>query len=107
MKVKGVFLAAILTTVLCISGNLWAYSGGTGDPNDPYQIADVADFNQLTLDDPNWNKSFILTADVNLAGETLTPVGNFTGVFDGNGHTISNLTIDTAGADIDYLGLFG
>jgi hypothetical protein len=33
MKFKGVFLAAILTAVLCISGNLLAYSGGTGEPN--------------------------------------------------------------------------
>ena len=66
----------LVAAVLCISGNLWAYSGGTGESNDPYQIANVADFNQLTIDDPNWNKSFILTADVNLAGVTLTPVGN-------------------------------
>jgi hypothetical protein len=31
----------------------------------------------------------------------------FTGSFDGNGHVISNLTIDTAGAGSEYLGLFG
>jgi len=30
MEIKGVFLAAILTAVLCFSGNLLAYSGGTG-----------------------------------------------------------------------------
>ena len=109
MKNKGVFLAAILTAVLCLSGNLLAYSGGTGQPNDPYQIANVADFNQLSIDPNNWNKSFILTADVNLAGVTLTPVGNsstqFTGVFDGNDNIISNAVINQP--SINNVGLFG
>ena len=109
MKIKGVFLAAILTAVLSISGNLLAYSGGDGNSVNPYQIANIADFQQLTIDDPNWNKSFILTADVNLAGVTLTPVGNsstkFTGVFDGNDYIISNAVINQPSSD--YIGLFG
>ncbi len=109
MKIKGVFLAAILTAVLCISGNLLAYSGGTGEPNDPYKIANVADFNQLTIDPNNWNKSFILTADVNLAEVPLTPVGNssknFTGVFDGNDNIVSNAVINQPGSNA--VGLFG
>jgi hypothetical protein len=119
MKFKGVFSAAILAAVLCISGNLLAYSGGTGEPNDPYQIANVADFNQLSIDPNNWNKSFILTADINLASLTFTkaPVApdvntssnfqgiQFTGFFDGNGHTISKLTI--IASTKDFIGLFG
>jgi hypothetical protein len=86
-----------------------AYSGGTGEPNDPYKIANAADFNQLSIDPNNWNKFFILTADVNLAGITLMPVGNsgksFTGVFEGNGHIIRNVVINQPGSD--YIGLFG
>ncbi len=31
----------------------------------------------------------------------------YSGTFDGNGHTINNLTIDTAGEDNCYLGFFG
>ena len=94
-----------------------AYSGGTGEPNDPYQIVNVADFNQLSIAPNNWNKSFILTADVNLAGLTFTqaPIApdtstrdgfqgtQFKGVFDGNGHKIIYFTINGN----DYLGLFG
>ena len=107
---KAIASAVILTAVLCISGNLWAYSGdGDGSAGNPYQIANVADFQQLTIDDPNWNMSFILTADINLAGVTLTPVGNssteFTGVFDGNDNIISNAVINQPGSD--YVGLFG
>jgi hypothetical protein len=36
MKIKGVFLAAILATVLCISGNLFAYSSGNGTAGSSY-----------------------------------------------------------------------
>ena len=116
---KAVASAVILTAVLCISSNLWAYSGGTGDPNTPYQIANVADFQQLTIDDPNWNMSFILTADIDLTGLTFTqaPIAPdtstspgfqgtlFTGIFDGNDHVISNLTINQPTKDC--IGLFG
>jgi hypothetical protein len=111
--------AAILTAVLCFSGNLLAYSGGTGEPNNPYKIASVADFNQLSATPTHWNKSFILTADINLTGLTFTqaPIApdtstssgfqgtDFTGIFDGNGHVISNLTITTSTQG--YIGLFG
>jgi len=37
-------------------------------------------------------------------GEGFLPVGNFTGTFDGLGHTISGLTINRSGTD--YIGLF-
>ena len=66
----------------------------------------------ITSDD--WNKCFILTADLNLAGVTLTPVGlrerpfitdtPFTGVFDGNDNIISNAVMNEPGRGG---GLFG
>ena len=44
------------------------------------------------------DKYFELTADIDLSGETWTPVGNLTNVFNGhfngNGHTISNVYIN-------------
>ena len=44
MKNKGVFFTAILTAVLCISGNVLAYTGlGDGSTGNPYQIANVAE----------------------------------------------------------------
>ena len=57
--------------------------------------------------------TFVLTKDLNLSGiSNWTPIGNdfnnvfiFSGVFDGNGHVISNLKInDTSGG---FQGLFG
>jgi hypothetical protein len=109
MRSKGVFSAAILTAVLCIGGNLLAYSGGDGNSVNPYKIANVADWQALMGTSTDWNKQFLLIADVNLAGVTLTPVGNdstpFTGVFNGNGNIISNAVINQPGSD--KIGLFG
>jgi hypothetical protein len=111
MKIKSVFLTAIL----CISGNLLAYSGdGDGSAGNPFQIANIYDFLQLCDSPTDWNKAFILTADINLSSLTFTdaPIAPYTGVnsgfqgtFNGNGHTLSNLTI--AASTKDYIGLFG
>jgi hypothetical protein len=99
------------------------YSGGTGEPNDPYQVATAEDLMLLGDSPEDYDKHFILTADIdldpNLPGRrvfdraVITPDTNdvesdfqgipFTGVFNGSGHTISHLTI----TGVSYLGLFG
>jgi hypothetical protein len=90
------------------------YSGGTGEPNDPYQIATAADLIALGEDPNDYDKHFLLTADIdldpNLPGRKVfdkAVIGSqwnpFSGAYDGNGHTISHLTIVGA----HYLGLFG
>ena len=59
------------------------------------------------------SKNFILMSDLDLGGVTWDPIGTpngpFTGLFDGNGHTISNLYIDTGDHNYysPYVGLFG
>jgi hypothetical protein len=112
----GLFLTIISTATA-------KYSGGTGEPNDPYQIATAADLIALGETAEDYDKHFILTADIdldpNLPGRKVfdkaviaSDVNNvnwdfdgipFTGVFDGMGHTISHLTMKGVG----YLGLFG
>ena len=110
MKIKSEFFTAILTAVLCFSDNLSAYTGlGDGSSGNPYQIANVADFQQLCNTPDDWWKSFVLTANIDLTGEILTPIGsansNFTGVFDGNNNVISNAVINQPASD--FIGLFG
>jgi hypothetical protein len=120
MKSKSEFLAAILTAVLCISGNLLAYSGGNGSTGNPYLIANILDFNQLSTTPTDWDKSFVLTGSINLASQaffTQAPIAPdtntasgfqgtpFTGDFNGLGRTISALTINQPTKD--YIGLFG
>ena len=58
-----------------------------------------------------------LTADIDMSGKDWTPIGEtseryFSGIFEGNGHKIDNLTIDTTDETADdeserYYGLFG
>lgn len=85
------------------------YSGGDGSTGNPYQIANVTDFQLLVAAPTDWSSAFIMMADIDLGGVAVTPVGSsstqFTGVFDGNGHVISNLTIAQPGSN--YVGPFG
>ena len=66
---------------------------GSGTPADPYQIAldsDVSIFATKVNTGGEASASFIVTSNINASGasEITTP---FTGTFDGNGYTISNL----------------
>ncbi len=67
--------------------------------NDIYTVVD--------LQNMEMNKSYILQADLDLSTLEWVPLGSyenpFAGIFDGNGHTISNLTIT---AKKDFAGLF-
>jgi len=93
------------------------YGGGTGEPNDPYLIYTAAQMNAIGLEPNDWDKHFKLMADIDLsayAGTDFNVIGyyadwvdyiQFSGVFDGSGHTISNFSyISTDG---DGVGLFG
>ena len=114
----------LLITIFSLSLPAYAqYSGGTGEPNDPYQIATADDLILLSETPEDYDKNFILTSNIdldpNLSGRKVfdraviasdandaeygfqgTPL---TGVLDGSGRTISHLTITGKG----YLGLFG
>jgi hypothetical protein len=100
------------------------YHGGSGTVDDPYQIAYANDILLLSESWWDWNKQFILTADIDMGGmifpkaliamDTSTNSSlqdkvfistAFTGMFDGNGHTISHFIIN--GDTSDCLGLFG
>lgn len=90
---------------------------GSGTESDPYIIPDLETLEFYrdminTGSDSKYNSAhYILTADINLGGtdNTWTPIGSnkdhaFTGTFDGNGHTISELYINS---NSEYAGLFG
>ncbi len=86
-----------------------AYGGGSGTLNDPFLISDPNHLQTLSVNDCNWNEHFKLTADLDLTGVAMTPIGNlatkFTGTFNGNGYALANLTINLPATD--YVGLFG
>ena len=104
-----------------------AFAGGTGTAEDPYQIANGAQLAYLASSvnggETYTGKNFVLTANINLNELPWTPIANsfsdallggsdyrvFAGNFDGNGYTISNVSIgsETAPLEADVFGLFG
>ncbi|UCD53408.1 MAG: hypothetical protein JSW27_12305 [Phycisphaerales bacterium] len=117
MTVVAIFFLAPMSPAVA------KYSGGSGTLEDPYQIATAADLIALGESPEDYDQHFILTADIDLdpnlprgrmfdravvAADT-DPARSgfqgiaFTGVFDGNSHAISHLTM----AGGTYLGLFG
>ena len=104
-----------------------AFAGGTGTAEDPYQIANGAELAYLASSvnsgESYEEKNFVLTANIDLNGLPWTPIANsfsdallggsdyrvFAGNFDGNGYTISNVSIGSEAAPLeaDVFGFFG
>ena len=104
--------------------NVWdgtvagSFAGGSGTAEDPYQIADGAQLAKLAQDVNGGNNYagtyFVLTADIllndisdwenwneNTTGlNSWTPIGTssqpFTGTFDGQGHTVSGIYVNSS-----------
>ena len=64
-RVWGTILLTITTFSLSLPAYA-KYSGGTGEPNDPYQIATAEDLMLLGESTEDYDKHFILTADIDL-----------------------------------------
>ncbi len=82
------------------------FAGGTGEKDDPFQIATGAQLGYLATRTDTAGKYYKLTADIDLSANEWAPIKKFEGHFDGNGKTITGLTIDNNASESD-LGLFG
>jgi len=114
--VKSMLYAFVICCLF--AAHVLGYSGGSGTPEDPYRIATAQDLIDLGQTTEDYDKSFILTADIDLSGmvfdwAVIAPDMNdvvigfqgvwFSGHFDGQGHAIRHLHIQGR----NYLGLFG
>ncbi|MEK5025241.1 GLUG motif-containing protein [Paenibacillus sp. FSL M7-1046] len=113
MKKLSVVIAVIFVTVTMLSSLAWlpsavkAAGAGTGTAADPYIITTAAQLNNVRNGLSSYYK---LGSDINLSSYgNWIPVGNnnsnFRGGFDGNGYTITGLTINRPAES--YIGLFG
>jgi len=115
LNIKSLSLFLVLLTSVAQA----KYSGGAGTPEEPYKIADYIDLYTLADDTSDYDKHFVMTADIDLdpalpgrrqlttaliAPDTSTSGGyqgtTFTGVFDGNDCNILNLTIEGGKNDL-------
>ncbi len=125
----GTMLTALVSTdviVTEVSASGGDFRGGDGTEGSPYIIEDVQDLQNMSAD---LGANYTLGDDIN-ASETRSwnwnvdhyegfePIAmdmnnseyafqgtKFTGSFDGNGHSITNLFINRS--SLDYVGLFG
>ncbi|MCF7955769.1 MAG: hypothetical protein K9M75_08210 [Phycisphaerae bacterium] len=114
---KNYFLSfAVLTTALFLVSSVFAagtYSGGDGlSAGTAYRIETASDMQEIGANADDWDKYFVLTANINLSaytGASFNIIGSetipFTGVFDGGCHKIDNFTYTST--DTDYIAMFG
>ncbi len=115
--------------VVTPTGEVWVnttidesiFAGGSGTAEDPYQIAtaeQLTEFAGSLSEGIDYTDCTIqLTADIDISNQAWSPIGGsdyaFNGTFDGNGYTISGMTMGSAGSpmalDIEniFIGLFG
>jgi hypothetical protein len=87
------------------------YGGGCGTEELPYLIYTAKQLNTIGVNPNDWDAHFLVMANIDLSEHTGnsfniigTPDTPFTGVFDGNNHTISFFT--QGDADQNEIGLF-
>ena len=85
-----------------------SFDSGTGSKTDPYIITTEAQLNSIR-ENTLLSQHYKLGANINLTKTNWEPIGNnstpFTGTFEGNHYTISNL--QTNNTSNNYQGLFG
>lgn len=85
------------------------YGGGSGSGDDPFLICSFAQLLHLADSPDDWDDHFALERDID--GGAISPIGNsgdhFTGDFDGQGRTISDLEITGSGDDLGLFGFLG
>lgn len=81
---------------------------GNGTKENPYRVSNIEELKAVKND---LSAYYIQIADIDLRGESWKPIGNeenpFTGDYDGNGYTISNLKYSQYDINYKYIGLFG
>lgn len=133
---KWIIVFILIFIPLCIFGQSAVQPNGNGTVDDPYQIASLGNLYWISSNPTSWDKYFLQTADID-ARETSTwfvgdhdndpntpdsamgwkPIGcyidnntrGFSGFYNGNHHTISNLYINNIipSGNQRYYGLFG
>ena len=118
---SGIFTGEVTNNGTINDGTFNTPITGSGTKDDPYQISTAAQLKRFRNivngtggQTPNRGACAVLTADIDLSNEEWTPIGKYTddndktpytGIFDGQGHSIKGLYVNSASDD--YVGLFG
>ena len=104
-KIKDGILTVTTAAFLPAGENAWDGTAKTEPAKDAAGVYQIGTASELAWFGANGSKaSAVLTADIDLAGYDWTPLNQFYGSFNGDGHTIRNLYINSASYPV---GLFG
>ena len=104
-KIKDGILTVTTAAFLPVGENAWDGTAKTEPAKDADGVYQIGTASELAWFGANGSKaSAVLTADIDLAGYDWTPLDKFYGSFNGDGHTIRNLYINSASYPV---GLFG
>ena len=107
-------LLSLMMILVMFPANAFAMDG-EGTKENPYEIAAADDLYEFAIkvNEGDNTACAVLTADITLPIDTnWTPIGKdkdhmYNGTFDGDGHTITGLSVDIQSGNIIYAGLFG
>jgi hypothetical protein len=95
-----------------------SYGGGSGTEGDPFRISTAEHMQAMGANPFHWDRHFRLVADIDLSaytGEQFNMIGlhcwngfdmAFTGVFDGDDHSISRFNYAYSGTKQEFVGIF-
>lgn len=101
VRVKAAALAAVLLLSLCWPAAALAAEDGTVSIRRAEELVELS--RKCSLDTWSQGKTVVLEADIDLRGVEFSPIPTFGGTFQGNGHTISGLSLADGAS---YQGLF-
>ena len=106
--IAAIFASACLLLVilfLCACGGSASDDNGSGggSGNGEEAVSSAEDLYTLNKS----NKNFKLTADINLNGGEWVPISSFSGTLDGNGHKISNFTVNGSNGNFGFFNTLG
>ena len=110
---KRIILFVLVFVLATTTAFGYTFTTGSGTVGDPYGIANIDDLNAISASTTLWNKHFIQTDNIDAistaVGAGFLPIGKsskkFTGSYNGDNYTISNLHIDRP--TMNYVALFG
>ncbi|MBO4734101.1 MAG: hypothetical protein J5662_06440, partial [Clostridia bacterium] len=79
---------------------------GSGTKDDPYLISNMSDmrlFSLFTNNSLNFSGEYVkLAADITIDDNSILPLGNFQGKFNGSGHTISGINVSSSAGNVGF-----
>jgi photosystem II stability/assembly factor-like uncharacterized protein len=109
---KSIKKIVLFVLMICFHLSVAAqYGGGNGTTGNPYLIKTANQLVALATTSSDWSGTYFkLENDIDMTGQSFTPIGNatqiFSGSFDGNSKVISNLDV-TPNANNIGTGFFG